>query len=69
MLEEIKRNPVLKKPIISGNEIMKALKISPGPVVGKILKVVEEKKLANKLRNKTDAMNFLKENKNYLKKL
>ena len=69
MLEEIKRNPVLKKPIISGNEIMKALKISPGPVVGKILKVVEEKKLANKLRNTTDAMNFLKENKNYLKKL
>ena len=69
MQNEIKLNPALKKPIISGNEIMKTLKISPGILVGKILKVMEEKKLANKLRTKTDAVNFLKENKNYLKKL
>ena len=47
---------------------MRVMKIKPGPLVGKILKTIEEKKLENKLKTKKDALGYLKLNKNKLLK-
>ncbi|MDP3994126.1 MAG: CCA tRNA nucleotidyltransferase [bacterium] len=64
ILKEIAAMPKLKKPILSGNEVMKILRVKPGPIVGKVLEILEEKKLANELRTKKQARLFLKQNKN-----
>lgn len=68
ILEEIKKHPVLKKPLVSGNDIMKIFRIPSGPLVGKILKLIDEKKLASKLKTKSAAITFLKKNKKILRK-
>ncbi len=59
ILEEIKTHPELKKPLISGNEVMRILKIKEGPMVGKVLRFIEDKKLAGEIKNAKDALNFL----------
>lgn len=59
-IREMKIHPELKVPLLSGNEVMSALKIKSGPMVGKILKLIEEKKLANELKTKSEAVSFLK---------
>ena len=68
-LKEIKLTPSLSKPIVSGNDVMKILKIKPGPQVGKILKHLEEKKLANKIKTKDEALKYLKRKRNYFLKV
>ena len=68
ILTEIKNTPQLAKPILSGTDVMRVMKIKPGPLVGKILKTIEEKKLENKLKTKKDALGYLKLNKNKLLK-
>ena len=55
--------PELKKPIVSGDDVMRILRLKPGPSVGKILGILEEKKLANELRTKKEALLYLKNNK------
>ena len=67
ILEEIKKKPELAKPILSGYEVMKILKIKEGPHVGKALKLVEEAKLAGKISTKITAQKYLQRNKNLLK--
>jgi poly(A) polymerase len=70
ILEEIKARPILRKPLLSGYDVMKIFKIKSGPLVGKILRLVEEKKLASKIKNKKAAITFLQKNqKKILKKL
>lgn len=69
ILQEIKSQPVLRVPLLSGNEIMKVLRIKEGPRVGKVLKYFEEKKLAGGLKTKQAALNFLRANKKYLQKI
>jgi len=60
ILKEIVAKPELGKPLLSGTEVMKILKISPGPIVGKILRAIDEEKLAGRLTNKIDAKEFIK---------
>ena len=69
ILKQLEKNPALTKPILSGNQVMKTLKIKPGPLVGKILKLIEEKKLDNKIKTKKAALEYLRKNKNNLLKL
>ncbi len=51
-----------KKPLISGSYLIKRFKVKPGPVIGRILKDVEEHRGAGLLKNKSDAINYIKEN-------
>lgn len=51
-----------KRPIISGSYLIKKLNVKPGPVIGRILKDVEEHRGAGLLRNKSDAIDYIKEN-------
>lgn len=46
----------LPKPLVSGGEIMKALKLKPGPQVGKLLMDVREAQLSGKVKSKTQAL-------------
>lgn len=69
ILNEITDKPQLRQPLISGNDVMKILEIKSGPLVGRVLKFVDEKKLGNKLKTKIDAIKFLKQNKKFLKNL
>ncbi len=48
------------KPFLSGNEVMKSLKIKPGKKVGTILSELKEKQLAQEIRTKKEAMQWLK---------
>lgn len=62
IMKEIKEKPFLKKPLLTGYDVMKALRIESGPQVGKVLRVIEEKKLSNAIKTKNDALNYLKKN-------
>jgi poly(A) polymerase len=46
--------------LLNGNEVMQILNISSGPVVGEILKELEEAQVENKVRNKKEAEGFIK---------
>jgi len=68
ILGELKSQPRLRKPILSGREVMRILKISEGPKVGSILKLLEEKKLSAAIKTKIDAKKFLAKNRKMLDK-
>jgi len=60
------RNKILTsiptKPLLSGDEIMKLLNISPGPKVGEIKKALERAQWEGLVKTKEEAIRFLKEN-------
>lgn len=51
---------VVPNPLINGNDVMKILKIVPGPVVGKILEKMREAQATGKIKTREDALIFLK---------
>ena len=51
-----------KRPIISGSYLIKKFNVEPGHVIGRILKDIEEHRGAGLLKNKNDAINYIKEN-------
>lgn len=55
-----KKKIQLPSPLLSGHDVMRVLKITPGPRVGDILGKIREAQLARKLKTKTDATTFLK---------
>ncbi|MDP2643183.1 MAG: CCA tRNA nucleotidyltransferase [Candidatus Peregrinibacteria bacterium] len=57
---EIAHLKLLPKKLISGEEIMKTLKIPAGERVGEILMDIREKQLDGKLKTKKDASDYLK---------
>ncbi|ACC98788.1 Metal-dependent phosphohydrolase [Elusimicrobium minutum Pei191] len=55
------QTPKINPPkIIDGKEIMTALKIKPGPVIGEILEAVALAQVEGKVKNKSDAVKFIK---------
>ncbi len=50
------REEILPKPVVRGDELMEALGIKPGPIVGKLLKVVQEAQAEGKVRAKEEAI-------------
>lgn len=68
ILKEIRDVPQLKKPLLGGEEIMRILKIKEGPLVGKILSMLEQKKLSGEVTNRIEAEKFLRSQKKILDK-
>jgi len=66
--EELKR-PKPPQPIINGYDVMRVLKIPPGPLVGKILKEIEEAQLEERIKNREEAIKYLSAYKGSLMKL
>jgi poly(A) polymerase len=50
-------------PLISGHDVMKIVKIQPGPRIGEILTLVRDQQLAGKIANKEQALTWLKKQK------
>ncbi len=63
--KEYKTKSSLPK-LINGYDVMKNLNISPGPIVGKILKLIEEAQILGKISTKTEAIKLAKQ---YYKRL
>lgn len=63
ILKEIAAKPQLKKSLLSGHDVMRILKMKEGPLVGKFLEQLEEKKLNNEIKTKSDAIKFLKKSR------
>ena len=59
LLDEEKKRPKFKL-LISGNDIMNEFKIDSGPKIGKLLKIVEDAQLENKISTKTQAFELIK---------
>lgn len=51
---------ILPKPLLRGNEIMENFNLPQGPLIGKLLKNVEEAQAGGKLRNREEALKFVK---------
>ena len=49
-----------KEPLIDGNEILRLLKIKPSPVIGKMIKEMEEAQALSLIENKKEARNLVK---------
>ncbi|WP_448587440.1 HD domain-containing protein [Thermocrinis sp.] len=57
--QELEKIPV--KPLLSGEEIMSILNLSPGPKVGEVKKALEQAQWEGIVKTKEDAVKFLKE--------
>jgi len=51
---------ILPKPLVRGDEVMERFDLPQGPVIGKLLKRVEEAQAGGKLKNREEALQFLK---------
>lgn len=51
---------ILPKPLVRGDEIMESFNLPQGPLIGKLLKRVAEIQAGGKLKNKEEALQFLK---------
>jgi poly(A) polymerase len=52
---------ILPRLILDGHEIMKILKIKPGPQIGQVMTLLREEQLKGKIKNKTQAKKFIKQ--------
>ncbi len=61
-LSRLQKTPkkILPKLLIDGNEIMKLLKIKPGPRVGQVMELLREEQLKKKIKTKKQAREFVK---------
>jgi len=53
------RKPKIK-PLVSGHDVMSEFDLSPGPQVGKILKLIEDAQLEGKIKTKPEAIKYVK---------
>ncbi len=51
----------IKNRLLDGNEIINLLKIRPSPIIGSLLKKIEEAQALNIIKNKKEAMSFVKD--------
>lgn len=63
VLRELDSKPELSKPLISGNDVMRILRLEPGPQVGKILREIDSLKLEGRLKTKEQALIYLRKQK------
>lgn len=51
-----------RRPLINGAELIKRFRLQPGPVIGMILRDINEARGAGELKNKKDAFNYVENN-------
>jgi poly(A) polymerase len=63
-IEEVKKilkvKKELPKPLLNGYEIMEILNLKPGPKIGEIKNLLREEQLSGRIKNKEEAIRFLK---------
>lgn len=60
LFRAVQQRPVLQERFLGGQEIMRVLKIKPGPRVGQMLERIREKQLEGKIKNRKQALEYLK---------
>ncbi len=60
LTRKIKNKKVLPKPIVNGNDLIKNLKLKEGPQIGKLLEILREAQLKNKIKTKKDGLKLAK---------
>ena len=63
----IQINQVKIKPLLNGREIMERFKLEPGPIIRKLLIILEEAQFAGEIQNKEEAVIFLSKELSELK--
>lgn len=58
-LEELKKEPIPKKPLVSGNDLIR-LGFKPGPIFKKILTDIETARLEGEIQTKSEGLKFVK---------
>lgn len=56
----MKEKARLPKPLLNGDEIMRAKKIKPGPEVGRLIELLREEQLSGRIKTKKQALVFLR---------
>jgi hypothetical protein len=59
-LKKARSHKSLNKPLISGNDVMRILRIPPGSKIGEVLSQMREMQLAGKIKTKEQALAQLK---------
>jgi tRNA nucleotidyltransferase/poly(A) polymerase len=54
-------------PLINGNDLIRRFKLQPSPLVGKLLRNVEELQMAGKLKTRVQALEWVTDHLNYTK--
>ena len=57
---DIYSKEIVEEPFISGKEIMNILNLSPSPIIGEIKKNLLKKQIAGEVKNKDEAIRFVK---------
>jgi len=60
LYKEEQKRPKPPKPYLNGNDVMQILTLKPGPKIGKILKILEEAQLEEKIKSKAEAVKYIK---------
>lgn len=60
---EIAKLKLMPKQLVSGEDVMKILKLKPGAEVGKVLGEIRDQQISGKLKNKKDALEYLRDKK------
>lgn len=63
LYEEYQKTPLLPeafRPLLNGDDIMKLLKLKPGPRIQQLLDVLREEQMENKVKTKAQAKKFVK---------
>jgi len=58
--EEFASEPIIPPPLVRGDDLI-ALGLKPGPVFGEILEAVETRQLESVLRNREEALDWVRE--------
>ena len=58
--KRVQKNQSFSQSLITGNDVMKILKIKPGPKVGKVLGILREAQLSGKIKTKAEAIDYTK---------
>ena len=58
---EFKNRPIIPKPLLDGYELIK-MGFTPGPIFGKILKMLVDLQLEDKIKNRSQAKKWISKN-------
>lgn len=61
-LHEIEKKQPKHLPLISGKDLIYHFKFNEGPEIGRLLKIIEDAQLEGKLKSKSEALKFVKNN-------
>jgi len=56
----LKKEKVLTKSIVTGDDLIKSLKLKQGPQIGKLLNIVREAQLSGKIKTKKQGLTYIK---------